>query len=420
MSSKAYDWFVGIDWATAQHEVAVVDAEGSLQGQRSIEHSGHGIAEFVDWLLELTGGDPHRIAIAIETPRGALVETLVERGLAVYAINPKQLDRFRDRHTVAGSKDDRRDALVLAHSLRTDLLLFRRVATDDPIVVELREFSRMDDELVEERNRLTNRLREQVYRHFPQLLRLCPAADERWFWDLLELAPTPAQAQRIKPAQIGRVLRQNRIRRLQTKEVVAVLRSRPVHVAPGTAEAASAHIRLLLPRLRLLDQQLRSLQERMKALLDQLSLPDDSPGQKNEHRDAAIVLSVPGIGTKTAATMLAEAWQPLEQRSHHQLRALTGIAPVTRQSGKSKLVLRRRACNPRLANALYHAARVHSQCVPAAKARYALLRQRGHSHGRALRSIADRLLRIVIAMLRDGTLYDTAHSSRPQPAANPG
>lgn len=105
--------------------------------------------------------------MAIETPRGAIVEMLVERGLEVFAINPKQLDRFRDRHTVAGAKDDRRDAFVLAKSLRTDLPSFRRVRLDGP-------------------------LREQLHRFYPQMLHLCHAADEAWLWALLDLAPTPA------------------------------------------------------------------------------------------------------------------------------------------------------------------------------------------------------------------------------------
>jgi transposase len=418
MTELRYSLFVGIDWAKESHRVTVVDAEGTSRAERSVTHSGEEITSFIDWLLELAPGETERIAVAIEVPHGALVEMLLDRGLAVYAINPKQLDRFRDRHTVAGAKDDSLDSYVLADSLRTDLHLFRRVKFDDPAIIELRELSRIDEDLKVERNRLANRLREQIYRYFPQLLELCKAADEPWFWDLVELVLTPAQARKVRPAQIGRVLRQHRIRRFEARQILKTLKTPPVRVAPGTMEAATAHIRLLLPRLRLVQQQLASTQAHMEAILKQLSEPEMGEGQKKEHRDAAIILSVPGTGTVTTATMLSEAAQAIAERNYEQLRALGGVAPVTRQSGKRKLVSRRYACNPRLAQALYHVARVHKQHDAAAKTHYQRLRARGHSDGRALRSIADRLLAVLTAMLRDGSLYDTTRRRGRVPPAH--
>jgi transposase len=415
MTTNQFHRFLGIDWATQSHEATLVAPDGEILATRPIEHSGSGISSFIDWLLSL--GEAEHTAIAIETPRGALVEMLLERGFAVHTINPKQLDRFRDRHTVAGAKDDSLDSYVLGDSLRTDLHLFRRLQLEDAEIIELREFSRIAEELKTERGRLANRLREQIYRHFPQLLSLCPAADEAWFWELVQLVPTPAKARTIKAAQIGRVLRQHRIRRFKTKDLLEVLRTKPVRVAPGTTEAATSHIQLLLPRLRLVQQQIRSTEERIKTILEQLSTPEsDDQGQQQEHRDAAIILSVPGIGITTTATMLSEAAQALADRNYSQLRAACGVAPVTRRSGRSKIVLRRYACNSRLTQAIYHAARVHAQCDPGARARYAELRQRGHSHGRALRTIGDRLLAVLVAMLRTGTLYDAGRRGRSQPA----
>jgi transposase len=415
MTNGTHDTWVGVDWATEAHEVTVLSSDGQVRAERRVEHSGAAISAFIDWLLELTAAD--RIGVAIETPRGALVEMIMDRGIAVYAINPKQLDRFRDRHTVAGAKDDSLDSYVLADSLRTDLHLYRRVVLDDAGIVELREFSRMDEELKEELSRMSNRLREQVYRHFPQLLSLCPAADEPWFWDLVELVPTPARARSIRRSRIGKLLRQNRIRRFDSDHVLETIRSTPVAVAPGTAEAATAHIRMLLPRLRLVHQQIKQTQERIAALLDQIGTPEDSQGQKKEHRDAEIILSVPGIGINVAATMLSEAAQAIAKRNYDQLRAHSGVAPVTRRSGKTKMVSRRYACNSRLANALYHAARVHAQYDPAAKAHYTALRQKGHTHGRALRTIGDRLLKVITVMLETGTLYDAGRRSRLHSAA---
>src|SRR5262249_4550493 len=142
-----YRFDVGIDWASEAHQVCVLDAARRIISERSFAHAGDAVAAFAEWLNELAGDDPGGVAVAIEIPRGAVVETLVERGFHVYAINPKQLDRFRDRHSVAGAKDDRRDAFVLGDSLRTDRDCFRRVRLDDPVVIQVRELSRVDEDL---------------------------------------------------------------------------------------------------------------------------------------------------------------------------------------------------------------------------------------------------------------------------------
>ena len=162
-----------------------------------------------------------------------MVETLVERGFHVYAINPKQLDRFRDRYSMGGAKDDRRDAFVVGDSLRTDQPCFRRVRLDDPQVIQLRELSRVDEDLQREGNQLANRLRDQLHRFYVQALKLCPAADEPWLWTLLELAPSPSVAQRLRPKRVERLLRAHRIRRLKADEVVSALRAPALQVAPG-------------------------------------------------------------------------------------------------------------------------------------------------------------------------------------------
>jgi transposase len=383
--------------------------------ERSFAHSGEALASFAQWLQELAGDEPGQVAVAIEVPRGAVVETLVEQGFHLYAINPKQLDRFRDRYSVAGAKDDRRDALVLGDSLRTDRSRFRRVQLDDPVVIQLRELARVDEDLRREANQLTNRLREQLHRFYVQTLKLCPAADEPWLWALLELAPSPPLARRLQAKRVERLLRQHRIRRWSPQEVIATLREPALRVAPGVVEAASEHIALLLPRLRLVHSQRQRCGTRLDALLDKLEADDDE-GQPHEHRDAEILRSLPGVGRVVAATMLAEAAQALAERDYHALRAHAGIAPVTRQSGKRRIVVMRYACSGRLRHALYHWARVAAICDPATKTYYAALRMRGHSYARALRSIADRLLRILVAMLRNKSLFDASRVRRsPRP-----
>jgi transposase len=405
-TGEGYDWLVGIDWATQAHQVWVLDGEGHPVAERSVKHAGGAIGEFVDWLVHVTGGRPDRVGVAIEIPRGALVETLVERGFHVYALNPKQLDRFRDRYTVAGAKDDRRDAFVLGASLRTDPGAFRRVRLDDPIIIELREYSRMDEDLRDELARLANRLREQLHRFVPQLLELVPAADEPWLWALLAAVPIPRAAARVKRQQIDKVLRAHRIRRIDAAAVQAALATPPLPVAPGTVEAASAHVALLVPRLRLSHEQRQRCGRQIEALLARLGETETPSGPSGPPSDVRIVRSLIGVGRRVSATMFAEAAQLLGDRDYPALRAHAGIAPVTRQSGKRQQVVMRYACNRRLREAVYHWARVSVQHDERSTGLYAAARRRGHTHGRALRGVADRLLRMLVAMLKSHTVYD--------------
>ena len=401
-----FQFFLGLDWGSEQHRACLLNRVGDLVAERWIEHSGNGLAELLAWLADHTAVPPAEVAVAIEVPRGALVETLVEQQFAVFSLNPKQLDRFRDRYTPAGAKDDRRDAFVLADSLRTDLPCFHAVRLDDPVVIRLRELSRLEDDLRQEQNRLSNQLREQWHRFFPQLLALAPAADEPWVWELFQSAPSPQKAARLSARKLAGLLQKHRIRRLDALQVHAVLSCKPLTLAPGAAEAAAEHALLLLPRMHLLHRQHREVAQRVQTLLDQLVGPAPSPEERLEHRDAAVLLSLPGVGRQVAATMLSEASQAIAERDYHALRCYAGAAPITRQSGKKRVVVMRRACNERLQNALYHWARVSVACDPRSKLTYAHMRSQGHSHGRALRGMADRWLTVLIAMLRHHTLYD--------------
>jgi transposase len=217
---------------------------------------------------------------------------------------PKQMDRFRDRHTVAGAKDDDLDAFVMVDSLRTDQRCFHRADLDEPAMLRLRELSRMADDLQTDSNRLANQLWEQLRRYYPQLLKLSHGAHEVWLWDLLQSAPLPG--------------------------IVGALK-----LAPGAAEAACEHVLMLLPRLRLPQQQRESTAQRIPGILEELcTAPPEC--ERREHGDAEILLSLPGIGPVIAATMLAEASPPRINRDYQALRDYAGAAPVTRRSGKRK------------------------------------------------------------------------------------
>ncbi|MBX9842203.1 MAG: IS110 family transposase [Xanthobacteraceae bacterium] len=404
-------WFVGIDWSSTQHRICLLDADGRHVAERDVTHDGTGLAELCAWLMVRTKAEPAEIAVAIETPHGPVVEALLERGFQVFATNPKQLDRFRDRFSVAGAKDDSRDAQVLADSLRTDGRAFRRLMRDDPLVIELREWSRLHEELRQEQNRLGNRVRDQLWRYYPQALQLAGGnLAANWFLELWKRLPTPAKAARATERPIARLLKAHRIRRLQAADVLRILRQPPLSVAPGTTEAAGAHLRSLVQRIRLVNQQIKEAERRLDELC--AAIEQTTPGQICEQHDVAILRSMPGLGRIIIAALLAEACAPLRLRDYHALRVLSGQAPVTRRSGKTCIVLRRHACNNRLRNALYQWARVAMQHDPISKRRYAELRARGHSHGRALRSLGDRLLYVLCTLLERRTPFDPNHRSR--------
>jgi len=394
-----FDWFVGIDWASATHDVQLLDRAGRIVAHRRVAHSGSALAELAEWLTAHSGGHPERVAVAIEVTRGAVVEGLLAHGFQVFGINPKQLDRFRDRYTVAGAKDDRRDAFVLGDTLRTDRGRYRRLQLSDPRLIGLRARVETQDELADEVRRLANRLRAVLERYYPQMLALAPAADEPWGWALVELVPTPAQTARVTVSRISRLLRTHRIRRWSADEVVTILRQRALPVAAGTAEAAAAQALLLVARLRLAHTQRTQCDKQVAAALDDLA--GDDP-----ESDAALLRSLPGVGCGVAAALLVDGSDLLAARDYARLRCQTGIAPVTRRSGKRRTVAMRYACSARLRRAMYHWAFASMQRTPYSRAVYTAARARGHSHGRALRGLADRLLRVLIAMLRTRTPYD--------------
>src|SRR6516225_4082915 len=295
MMDKERRWFVGIDWASQEHVVSLCDGEGKKIGERKFPHSGSGLAEMIAWLLKASGGEPDQIHVAIETPHGPIVEVLLERGFNVYSINPKQLDRFRDRFTVSGAKDDSRDADVLTDSLRTDMRAFRKLSIADPVIVELREWSPIDEELKVEHVRLTNRLKHQLWRYYPQLLELVDDVGASWFLDLFEAVPTPEKAASVREKTIARILKNHRIRRFDAAHVLSELCKPALAVAPGTIEAATARIRGLIERIRMINGQLADAQRQLERLCKKLSEPvadgngETAPGQKNEQRDAAIL-----------------------------------------------------------------------------------------------------------------------------------
>jgi transposase len=412
MADDAVSWFAAVDWGSAQHQACILDRGGAIAGERAFPHGGAGLAALCDWLVSIAG-DAGAVAVAIEVPHGPVVDALLERGFAVHAINPKQLDRLRDRFSVAGAKDDRRDARVAAAGLRTDRHLFRRVAAGDPAVVELREWSRLAEELQQERVRLGNRIRQQFWRYYPQLLEVSDDVAAEWVLALWTMAPTPAKAARLRETTLARLLKQHRIRRVDAETALTILRRPAIKVAAGVTEAAVLHLRSLVVRLRLANREFRQAERKLDELCAALTRAEAEEGSPLP--DAAILASLPGVGRSTLATLLTEAAGPLGRRDHAALRTLSGVAPVTKRSGKTRIVVMRYAAQVRLRQAVFHWARVAVLNDPECRGRYQALRARGHSYGRALRGVADRLLGVACVLLQRRTLFNPDHGARAVP-----
>ena len=395
-----FEIYAGIDWSTQTHQVALVDADGELLGERAFAHSGDGLAEMADWIL---GRCPDgEAAAAIEKPHGPEVDALLERGIAVFALNPKQLDRFRDRFSPAGAKDDRRDALVLAGSLATDRKAFREAEAPPPEIVRLRELSRTDGDPVEERTRLINKLKAQIRRCHPAFLKAAPDLGRTWALDLWTLAPTPRKARRVRLSSVEAALGKSRA---SAEDVLAALRDKLVPTAPGTAEAVAESAGRIVRRLKALNAEIKEIRTEIEQAVDRV-------GTMEGGQAVGILRSVPGIGATVLAVILSEAFDSIRKAELQALRCYFGLAPVTKRSGRTVLVQRRLAANARLRNAAYHWAMAAIQRDRVSRAICHALRSRGHKHARAPGSVADRLLGVVCKMIETGQTFDPERRSK--------
>ena len=408
MKQFNYEFFVGIDLGQWLHIASVLDANGEFLGERGFAHSYKGLSETVDWLLQLASQHSERIAVAIEKPHGAVVEILLDSSIAVFSINPKQVDRFRDRHSMSGAKDDRRDAFVLADALRTDGHRFQRLQLPPPEIIAMRGLLSTRDQLVKNHVALSSQIRDLVARCWPHLVSLAPKdkALDSFFCELLQLFLDAHNPVDIGREAIQHLVKKHHIRRAQTDHILEILPQTPLRVAQATTKATSMHIKLLLPQLLLVRQHRRDSDQLLERWFNQQRTTEDEG-----FTDAAILASFPGVGAFVLASVLCYAHDPVRLRNLQAFRSLGGIAPVTKQSGKRRQVLLRRARSQPLNNALYHWARIAVLRDPHSKEHYDRLRARGHSHARALRGVMDRILPIAITMLRNQTLYDPTRRS---------
>jgi transposase len=354
--------------------------------------------------------DGTEVAVGIETDRGPWVAALVAAGYTVYAVNPLQASRYRERHGVSGAKSDSGDAHMLADMVRTDSRQLRAVAGGSAEAEGLKVLARTHKTLIWERTRQVQRLRHQLREYFPAALEAFGQdLDAPDALELLAKAPDPGQARRLTRAQVSAALKRAGRRNITERAtaVLAALRSEQLSQPPALTAAYAATARSLIAVITALDGQVRVLQRQVEEHF-------------GRHPDAEIILSQPGLGMILGARVLAEFGDdPHRYRDGKSRRNYAGTSPVTRASGKRKVVAARFVHNDRLIDALSAQAFSALSASPGARACYDELRARGIGHNDALRRLANRLVGILHGCLKTRTRYDeaTAWSHRQQQAA---
>jgi transposase len=414
-----------IDWGRGMHELCVVDPGGRIVLEQSIDNSPEAWADLRGRLaaMKAPDGSAAIVGFAIETCNGPAVERLLEAKLAVFPLNPKAAERFRDRKAPAGQKSDRLDAFCFADALRTDGHGWRPLRPQDPLTQELRLLCRDEVSLIGQRTALVNQLQAALHEYYPTAI----AAFDDWAksgaWEFVLAFPTPHRLASAGKRKWEKFLHAHKLYRSQTAaKRIELFNVAARSASPNTAVTAAKSLLAITcaKQLCTLQTQLDAYRARINELFGQ-------------HPDRDLFGSLPGAGEKIAPRLLAEVGADREVFDDPEaLQCYAGAAPVTRQSGRTRFVVIRRACNLHLRATLHLWADLSRFKAPWAQAYYQHKRQQGMKHAAALRCLALRWLKILWKMWTDRTAYDGDRHLRdqlkhgswvislmPQPASQP-
>ena len=392
--------FAGDDWAEDHHDIEVMDAAGKVLAKRRLPEGAAGMSQ----LHELIGrflpedADEVEVVIGIGTDRGPWVAALVAAGYTVFPVNPLQASRYRERHGVSGAKSDQGDSHMLADMVRTDSHQLRPAAGDSPEAAGVKVVARTHKTLIWDRTRQVQRLRHQLREYFPAAIEAFEDLDAPDVLELLGKAPDPARAARLTRAQISAALKRARRRNIadKTDAILAALRGEHLTQPAALTVAYAATVRSLVAVITTLNEQAKLLEEQVKEHF-------------GRHPDAEIYQSQPGIGAILGARVLGEFGDdPRRYVSAKSRKNHGGTSPITRASGKKKVVAARFIRNDRLIDALMSWAFASLNASPGARAFYDQQRAKGLEHNDALRRLANRLVGILHGCLKTRTLYDEA------------
>ncbi|HEX8347739.1 MAG TPA: IS110 family transposase [Actinoplanes sp.] len=394
--------FIGDDWAEDHHDVELMDASGRRLAKARLPEGMAGMTRLHAMIGQALGDDidaedvAARVKIGIETDRGPWVQALVAAGYTVYAVNPLQAARYRERLAVSGAKSDAADAHMLADMVRTDSHQLRPMAGDSADAEAVKVVTRMHKTLIWERTRAGQRLRHALREYFPAALDAFEDLDAADTLELLAKAPDPASAARLSINQISAALKRARRRDVAAKAaaIQAVLRAEYLGQPVVVTAAYAVSVRALVALLVTLNEQVKALQGQVEASF-------------GRHPDAEIILSQPGLGAVLGARVLAEFGDDHDRYTTAKARKnYAATSPITRASGRKKTVAARFVHNDRLVDALMAQAFSALKSSPGARAYYDRQRARGCSYNAALRQLANRLVGILHGCLKTGTPYD--------------
>jgi Transposase/Transposase IS116/IS110/IS902 family len=392
--------FAGDDSAEDHHDVEMMDEAGKVLARRRLPEGVAGMTrlhELIGRFLPEDAADAEVVA-GIETDRGPWVAALITAGYAVFPVNPLQASRHRERHGVAGAKSDGGDAHMLAGMVRTDSRQLRPAAGDGPEAEGIKVLARTHKTLIWERTRAVQRLRHQLREYFPAALEAFEDLGAPDTLELLGRAPDPARAAKPTRAQVSAALKRARRRDIPGKmtAILAALRSEQLGQPPAVTAAYAAATLSLIALIVTLNEQVKALQGQVAEHFGQ-------------HPDAEIYQPQPGMGAILGARVLAEFGDdPHRYADGKARRNYAATSPITRASGKEKVVAARFVHNDRLVDALRAQAFAALNASPGARAFYDAQRAKGLEHNDALRRLASRLAGILHGCLKTRALYDEA------------
>ena len=399
--------FAGVDWAEAHHDVLFVDADGKRLAGGRLPEGVEGIARFHE-LAARHADDPGQVVIGIETDRGLFVAALVAAGYQVFAVNPLATSRYRDRHPVSGAKSDPGDAKVLADMVRTDRHNHRPVAADSDLAGAVKVLARAHQSMIWSRRRQANQLRSSLREFYPGAL---AAFDDLTSGDavqVLRLAPTPQSGAGLSKSQIAAALRRGGRQRgiaARAATIQAALRAPQLAAPPVIAAAMGASVRASVSVITEMTAQIAALEGQLAMDFEQ-------------HPDAEVVRSLPGLGTVLGARVLGEFGDAPDRYTTPKSRKnYAGTSPITRASGTKRMVLARHVRNQRLADAIYLWAFAALSASPGARAYYDHRRAGGDTHHQAIRALGNRLVGILHGCMAHHSIYSetTAWAHRTSP-----
>lgn len=389
--------FVGVDWAEDHHDVCVMAEDGEVLGKRRVPDSVVGIGDLHGLVAE-HAGDDEAVVVGIEIDRGLVVYSLLAAYYEVYAINPLASARYRDRHVTSGAKSDPGDAKVLADLVRTDRHNHRPIAGDSDVIEGVKLLARAHQNAIWSRQRQLNALRSALREYYPGALAAfgtdLASSD---VLAILSIAPTPELGRGLSRAKIAAALRKGGRQRnvdRRAEEIQGALRADQLG-APALITGAHGIIaRSAVALITSFNAQIAELEAALSEHFEQ-------------HPDAKVVLSLPGLGTVLGARVLGEFGDDRTRFSTAKSRKnYAGTSPVTKASGRSKVVLARFARNKRLGDACDKWAFCALNSSPGARHYYDQLRDRGKTHRQALRQVANRLVGILHVCLERDVFYD--------------